>query len=148
MLQCALQTDLISSRHTMPLHKAYASRRHRIQSTYTNNHIKVGLAGELGRLLLSCPIVSGADLLSLADYDPKNKEVKSGILCYAVVVMVSLQLPSIFRKGRLLSGEYGLERTLFHMIYLTQLEGSDALLLQQTQAKIPRNKKASPCTCN
>ncbi|GJT69441.1 reverse transcriptase domain-containing protein, partial [Tanacetum coccineum] len=36
-----------------------------------------GLAGELGRLLFISPIVSGADLLSLADYDPENKEVNS-----------------------------------------------------------------------
>ncbi|GKA53351.1 ribonuclease H-like domain-containing protein [Tanacetum coccineum] len=43
--------------------------------------------------------------------------------------------------GRLLKGEYGLETTLFHGINLTQLEGSHASLLQQTQAKIPQNKK-------
>ncbi|GJW61190.1 hypothetical protein Tco_0110525, partial [Tanacetum coccineum] len=32
--------------------------------------------GELGRLLFISPIVSGADLLSLADYDPGHEEVK------------------------------------------------------------------------
>ncbi|GJY27081.1 chitin-binding, type 1 protein [Tanacetum coccineum] len=34
--------------------------------------------GELGRLLFISPIVSRADLLSLAGYDPENKKVKSG----------------------------------------------------------------------
>ncbi|GKA72503.1 hypothetical protein Tco_0778719, partial [Tanacetum coccineum] len=89
--------------------------------------------GELGRLLFISPIVSGADLLSLADYDPGHEEVKPG--------MFHIQPLWWIKWRRLLNGEYGLETTLFHGIYLTQRESSDALLLQQTQARIPRNKK-------
>ncbi|GJT91698.1 auxin-induced protein PCNT115-like protein, partial [Tanacetum coccineum] len=40
MFQSALLRDLISSRHTMPLHKAYASGKHGLQSPRTNNHMR------------------------------------------------------------------------------------------------------------